>query len=149
MARREGSDLSQDLLRLIHMYQLHVLGFVQAFRSRFGVDDFIGAWRRGEVPRQGTLDDRYETRYEFHGVGGRFSSERDEVDFDFGPDGRYDGFDGWRLWILAQSLPEEYPQFQRHETVESVLGKLVTDGVVVRPRWAPSPHLCYLAESVK
>ena len=71
------------------------------------------------------------------------------MDFDFGPDGRYDGFDGWRLWILAQSLPDEYPQLQRHEVVESVLGELVTDGVVVRPRWAPSPHLCYLAESVK
>ena len=138
--------MTTELIKLISEYQLHVLGFVQAFHRRFGVDDFIGAWRRGEVPRQGTLDDRHETRYEFHGVGCRFSPEWGEVDFDFGPAGRYDGFDGWRLWILAQSLPDEYPQFQRHEVVESVLGELVTDGVVIRPRWSPSPHLCYLRE---
>jgi hypothetical protein len=135
------------LLTLISEYQLHVLGFVQAFRRRFGVEDILGAWLRGEVPQHGTLDDRYETRFEFHGVGCRFQSVRGEVDFNFGPGGRHDGFDGWRLWLVAQSLPEEYPEFQRHEIVESVLGELVTDGVVVRPHWMPSPHLCYFAES--
>lgn len=142
----DGKDLSKDLLRLISEYQLHVLGFVQAFHRRFGVDDFLGAWHEGKVPQRGTLDDKYETRFEFHGVGCRFSSERGEVDFDFGPKGRYDGFDGWRLSILAQSKPEEYPRLQRLEVVESVLGELVTDGLVVRPRWEPSPHLCYLKE---
>ena len=35
---------------------------------------------------------------------------------------------------------EEYPEFQRHEVVESVLGELVTDGVVVWSRWVPSPQ---------
>lgn len=141
------SDLSKDLLRLISEYQLHVLGFVNGFRRRFGVDDFLGTLHRGDVPERGTLDDRYETRYEFHGVGCRFSSERGDVDFDFGPEGRYDGFDGWRLLILAQSRPEDYPTLQRLDVVESVLGELVTDGVVHRPRWEPSPHLCYLTES--
>lgn len=141
-----NSDLAENLKKLIAEYQLHVLGFVQAFSRRFGTDNFLGAVERGEVPRKGTLDDRYETRYEFHGIGCRFSSERGDVDFDFGPDGRYDGFDGWRLWTLAQSLPDEYPQFQRLEVVESVLGELVTDGLVHRPRWAPSPHLCYLTD---
>jgi hypothetical protein len=146
VGERSGLSRSKDLLKLISEYQMHVLGFVQAFHRRFGVDDFLGAWRRGEVPQRGTLDDQYETRYEFHGVGCHFSSERGDVDFDFGPNGRYDGFDGWRLWILAQSLPTEYPEFQRLEVVESVLGELVTDGIVVRPRWEPSLHLCYLKE---
>lgn len=76
----------------------------------------------------------------------RVQSELGEVDFDFGPDGRHDGFDGWRLWICAQSRPQDYPQFQRLEIVESVLGELVTDGMVIRSRWMPSPHLCYLRD---
>jgi hypothetical protein len=147
MSDANADGLAKDMMKLISEYQLHVLGFVNAFRNRFGVDDFLGAWHQGNVPQKGTLDDRYETRYEFHGVGCRFSSERGEVDFDFGPDGRYDGFDGWRLWILAQSRPKDYPMFQRQEVVESVLGELVTDGLVYRPRWAPSPHLCYLTEA--
>lgn len=141
----EEQDLTRALRRLISEYQSHVSAFVQAFRSRFDVEDLLEAWNEGEVPQAGTLDDRFETRYEFHGVGCRFESDRGEVNFDFGPDGRHDGFDGWRLWILAQSRPDNYPKFQRLEVVESVLGELVTDGLVVRPRWSPSSHLCYLA----
>lgn len=149
MAVNENDNLSKDLMKLIRLYQLHVMGFVKAFNRRFGVDDFLGAWHRGEVPEKGTLDDEYETRFEFHGMGIHFQSERGDIDFDFGPKGRFDGFDGWRLHILAQSKPEDFPQFQRYEMVESVLGELVTDGVVVRPRWTPSPHLCYLQEDVE
>ena len=36
--------------------------------------------------------------------------------------------------------------FQRWEVVESVLGELVTDGVVERPGWVPGVSLCYLRE---
>lgn len=147
MAELNGGDLSGSLLKLISEYQLHVLGFVQAFRRRYGVEDILRAWRAGEVPQRGTLDDRHETRFTFHGCGCRCESDRATVDFDLGPDGRHDGFDGWRLWLFAQSVPDEHPQFQRHEVVESVLGDLVTDGIVHRPHWAPSPHLCYLIES--
>lgn len=144
MAEHENSPLAKDLLRLVSEYQLHVLGFVKAFTTRFGTDNMLGAWHRGEVPEQGTLDDRYETRFRFHGCGVHFESTRGEVDFDFGPDGRFDGFDAWRLLIFAQSKPDEYPNLLRLEVVESVLGELVTDGLVHRPRWAPSAHLCYL-----
>ena len=136
--------MNDDLLKLIHEYQLSVYGLVTAFQQRFSVTDILGAWHRGDIPEQGTLDDFFETRYRFHGVGCHCEGERGEVDFDFGPDGRFNGFDGWRLWIYAQSRPQDYPQFQRYEVVESVLGELVTDGVVIRPRWMPSPHLCYL-----
>ena len=141
---------TQDLLRLISEYQLSVLGFVQAIRRRFKVDEgehILVALRDGRVPEVGSLDDRYETRFRFHGCGCAFESDRGEVDFDFGPGGRHDGFDGWRLWIFAKSRPEDYPMFQRLEIVESVLGELVTEGVVVRPRGAPGPHLCYLRET--
>lgn len=138
--------MTQQLLKLIAEYQLHVLGSVQALRARLGTDDLLGAWRRGEIAERGTLDDLYESRYRFHGVGCHVESERGEVDFDFGPGGRIDGFDGWRLWPFAQSPPQDYPDFQRQEIVESVLGELVTDGIVVRPRWMPSPHLCYLRD---
>ena len=142
---QEGDELSKDLLKLISEYQLHVLGFVEAMIARLG-DDFLAAYRRDEVPKSGTLDDQHETRYTFHGAGCHVQSVRGEVDFDFGPDGRFDGFDGWRLWQFAAHHQEQYPQFQREAVVESVLGELVADGLVVRPRWLPSPHLCYLRE---
>lgn len=142
---------AQGLLRLISEYQLSVLGFLKALRKQYqlkGDEHILKAVRTDRrVPEVGSLDDRFETRFRFHGVGCAFTSDRGEVDFDFGPEGRHDGFNGWRLWEFALSRPEDYPMFQRVEVVESVLGELVTDGVVERPGWAPSPHLCYLRES--
>lgn len=150
MGPTSDAQPTQDLLRLIMEYQLAVLGFVQAFRRRFKVDEgahILSLVMSGKLPDVGSLDDRYETRYQFHGVGCSFTSDRGELDFDFGPGGRHDGFNGWKLWMFAQSLPEDYPMFQRLKVVESVLGELVTDGLVERPRWAPSPHLCYLKKT--
>jgi hypothetical protein len=138
--------MQSEFHKLIVEYQLHVLGFIRAVRTKFGVEDIQRAVERGEMPAVGTLDDRYETRFRFHGTGCRLESDRGEVDFDFGPASRHDGFDGWRLWIFAQSRQKDYPQFQRLEVVESALGELVTDGIVIRPGWAPSSHLCYFKE---
>ena len=136
-------ELSDKLVRLIHDYQEQVSTFVAALRRQYDVEDVFDIRRRQLVRGQGKLDDQKGTIFQFHGVGCWFKSGRAEVDFDFGPDDRHDGFDGWRLWHFAQCLPNEYPEFQRLEVVESVLGELVTDGLVHRPHWMPSPHLCY------
>ena len=138
--------MSEKLLELIVEYQSHVVASVRALREKFGVDDVLGAVLRREIPEVGSLDDRHETRFRFHGSGCHLDSDQGEVEFDFGPDGRHDGFDGWRLWIFAQSRPKDYPQFQRLEIVESMLGELVTDDWVIRPGWMPSPHLCYFKD---
>lgn len=141
----EPSDqLRGDLLRLIADYQRRVATFVKAAQAKYGKDDLLAAWLAGDTPQDGMLDDQKGTRFTFHGVGCCVTSVDAEVDFDFGPEGRCDGFDGWRLWTLAESRPQEYPQFQRPEIVESVLGELVTEGIVIRPHRMPSPHLCYL-----
>lgn len=136
-------QLRADMLKLIADYQRRVAAFVEAAKAKYHLDD-TGEWRSSGVPRTGNLDDDKKTEFTFHGFGCLVTSTDAEVDFDFGPDGRYDGFDGWRLSIFAESRPQDYPQFQRLEVVESVLGELVTEGFVVRPHWMPTPHLCYL-----
>lgn len=138
----DDGQLSDKLVRLIHDYQEQVSAFVSALRHHYDVEDVFEV-RRQLNQQRGKLDDRNETHFYFHGVGCWFTAGRGEVDFDFGPDQRHDGFDGWRLWLYAKSLPNEFPEFQRLEIVESVLGELVTDGVVHRPHWMPSPQLCY------
>lgn len=145
----KGTRLTEGLLKLIKDYQLHVLDAVQAMQQQFGVDDLLAAWHRGDIPQRGSLDDSHEAQFHFHGVGLTFESVHGEADFDFGPNGRCDGFDGWRLWRFATSHADQYPDFQREAVVESVLGELVTDGIVVRPRWMPSPHLCYLKQDLR
>jgi hypothetical protein len=141
-------QLRADLRALIADYQRRVASFVAAAQKRYGRDDLLAAWRDGSIPETGMLDDPRKTRFRFHGCGCRVESVDGEVNFDFGPDGRHEGFDGWRLNIFAQRRKQEYPHFQRLEIVESVLGELVTDGEVCRPHWMPSPQLCYWTRDV-
>ncbi|HZF51497.1 MAG TPA: hypothetical protein VE093_22730, partial [Polyangiaceae bacterium] len=82
--------------------------------------------------------------FSFHGVGCRATVDGVEVDFDFGPDGRTDGFEAWRLWYFAQQNPQKYPQFQRLEDVQAALERLALSGEIECPRAAPSKHLWYL-----
>ncbi|AKV02707.1 hypothetical protein AKJ09_09370 [Labilithrix luteola] len=91
--------------------------------------------RTGELPNG--------ARYEFHGVGCRYSSSTFVVDFDFGPDGRTDGFDAWRLALFAETQGAEFSQSLAE--IDSDLHQLMKEGAVIAPRLSPSEHLLYLA----
>ena len=142
-------QLRADLRALIADYQRRVASFVAAAKKKYGQENLLAAWHDCAVPETGMLDDPHETRFRFHGGGCHVESIDTELDFDFGPDGRHDGFDGWRLNIFAQSRKQQYPQFQRLEIVESVIGELVTDGEVCRPHWMPGPQLCYFTTALE
>ena len=127
--------------RLIHEYQRAVRTVVAALRTGFGCDDLLMARRNGEIPKDGVTGG---IEFSFHGAGCMGTGAGFEVDFDFGPDGRVDGFDAWRLWRFANQNPAAYPQFQQLEDVQTALAKLARSGEIECPRTAPSPHLWYL-----
>ena len=127
--------------KLIGDYQTAVQTVVAALRAGFGCNDLLSARRRGKIPKDGMISG---VEFSFHGVGCRGIVDGIEVDFDFGPDERTDGFDAWRLWGFAKQKPAIYPQFRQLEDVESALGMLGREGEIECPRTAPSPHLWYL-----
>lgn len=126
---------------LISEYQVAVRRVVSALRMGFGRDDLLTSRRRGEIPKSGVING---IDFSFHGVGCRGTVDGMDVDFDFGPDGRTDGFDAWRLWNFAKQKPAAYPQFQRQEDINTALEMLARSGDIERPQTAPSPHLWYL-----
>jgi hypothetical protein len=69
-----------------------------------------------------------------------------DVDFEFATDGRYDGFDIWRLWLFAKQQPGRYPRFTDQQTVETAIRRLVADGKVVGSRDAARP-IFFLVDS--
>ena len=95
------------ILPLIEAYQSHVAEACQLFRSKLGVTgNILAAWRRipfddydsddkPSIPGSGTLDANRNITYSFHGIGCRVMFGSLDVDFDFGPRGRHDGFDSW------------------------------------------------------
>lgn len=106
---------NQKTLSLIKDYQRDVKLFMKLFYEKYYRKDVLRAWHDGEVPQEGKLTDSVE--YELHGIGCCVFFPDREVDFDFGPDLRVDGFDLWRLqqYIKRNANPEKYPSLDELE----------------------------------
>ena len=75
-------------------------------------------WRQNGIPQTGEfLDGHY--KYYFHGIGCAFHIENEVIDYDYGHEGRIDGFDLWRL----SGYGEEHQDFKDY--IES--GKIKID----------------------
>lgn len=130
--------------KLISDYQEYVRRVVLALRAGFGYYDLLEAYHQRKIPKEGVING---IEYSFHGVGCLGVVDGLEVDFDFGPDERIDGFDAWRLWRFVEQQPEAYPQFQRKEDVKAALERLARSDEIECPGAYPSPHLWYLKPS--
>ena len=129
-------------LQLVLDYRRAVDAAVAALQRQAGTQDLWGALRSGSLSRRGRLAVPRGT-FAFHGIGCRFEIARRTVDVDFGPDGRYDGFDAWRLSLYARSAFEW--EHLSADQLTAGLAELKSDGLIHEPQWEPSPHLLYLA----
>lgn len=79
--------------------------------------------------------------YSIHGVGCRVVAKSVIIDFDFGPGGRIDGFDAWRLSLFAQN--SEFHDLSDLGKLEREIKELEKEATIVKPRLLPSRHLYY------
>ncbi|PKH28886.1 hypothetical protein BI292_27595 [Pseudomonas sp. 43NM1] len=98
--------------------------------KKFGDRFILRLWGTKKIPQRGTVSGN--VTYELHGVGCRVYLPEACIDFDYGPDGRIDGFDSWRLYIYANEFPERHPQYTELEIVERDLDEYITAGKVKR-----------------
>ena len=70
----------------------------------------LEAWRNKDIPQKGDLSEK--VKYEFHGIGCLLVFPEYDVDFDFGPDKRIDGFDLWRLSQYVSSRIKKYTEYK-------------------------------------
>ena len=128
---------------LIRSYQKQVSSVVEALRRELGSNDLLADWHSGAIPQSGTLSGGIH--FSFHGVGCTATASDYLVNFDFGPGGRHDGFDAWRLWQFARSKAKDYPDLQDVDDVRREVQRLASRGVVWCPNKYPSGHLFYLS----
>jgi hypothetical protein len=129
------------LQKLIGRYVGLATEYAAQLRQELPCQDLLRAVNSGAVPREGILPSG--ARYRFHGVGCSIEDSTLSIDFDFGPDGRSDGFDAWRLQTFGEQLPE-FAFICDLESIENGLEHLRKEGVVTQPHWPPSEHLFYL-----
>jgi len=118
------------------------------FREHRQLDDIL-AWRSCGLSRTGYLDSKHQHDYFFHGIGCRVGLGPElHIDWDFGHDGRMDGFDVWRLKLFLQ----ERPELQRVlplDTLERSFDEAIRDGAIASPWRAEHDSLYYLTDNLQ
>ena len=90
---------STKVYRLIDRYLAAVKLLSGRLQEEYEVVSLIVGRQSGPIPREGRFEK--EGSFSFHGVGCRIDDGQSSGDFDFGPGGRIDGFDAWRLHVFA------------------------------------------------
>jgi hypothetical protein len=93
------------ILNLIKKYQVCAKYVCDSLASYYNIGDIplLKAYREDKIiPKNGTLPDG--TFFNFHGSGCFFKFKEGEIDVDFGPEGRCDGFDLFRLQHFNEQL---------------------------------------------
>lgn len=138
----------KKILKLINDYQDAVKFGVGQMQKEFNTTQLLRGWKSKTIPKNGVLNSGVE--YDFHGVGCLLTINNLNVDFDFGPDDRYDGFDLWRLGCFVDERPELYRQyFKDRSLIKDDFQELIENGVIIRPNWFPGSSLYYFAETNK
>ncbi|MCA3174540.1 MAG: hypothetical protein ING36_03225 [Burkholderiales bacterium] len=117
-----------NLKNAIQEYLGSVENSLKLFEQKFGRRDVLNAWHQGVLPKEGILADNVE--YELHGAGCYVSYPSVDIDFDFAPGGRSDGFDLWRLGKYLRQFPERFPEYQDKGHLESAFEQLIKSGMI-------------------
>jgi len=122
--------MMNDLKDMITEYLQAVEKGLKLFEQKIGRRDILAAWHEGALPREGKLLDDVE--YELHGIGCWLSFPEYEIDFDFGPNGRSDGFDLWKLNKYVKQFAERFPALQKAKQLEATFEQLKIYGIITQ-----------------
>ncbi len=83
------------LIQVIDSYQATIENAVELMKTMLGHNDLLSAWMSRKINKESQLTPWLS--YKFHGVGCFLIFDCYDINFDFGPNGRCDGFDEWRI----------------------------------------------------
>lgn len=134
-----------DIINLIKDYQETARIGVEQFKNEFNTNEILAGWMERKFPQEGTLNTG--TMYYFHGVGCLFTVGGIDVDVDFGPDNRSDGFDLWRLSCFVDEKKEKYEIYSHNkELLEKHFNMLENDNVIFKSDVWPGSTLYYFKD---
>ena len=131
---------NSDFKKVVDDYLSAVEVAVSLFKQEIGETAPLKAWHDGQLPQTGKLSDEIE--YQFHGIGCLLIFSDYEVDFDFGPEGRIDGFDLWRLNGYLGSCKDKYSGYSE-EQLKNDFAAAVSSGEIYKLHKSSS-NLYYL-----
>jgi len=132
------------MLDLIQDYISCASYMCKAMKYNFNTNETLLRSRRiNLIPQHGYLPEGIS--FSFHGIGCYFEFENGEIDIDFGPNDRCDGFDSYRLYnFLEQTKKESYLELHNKTIFQKEFDSLISEGVIVQSEDQVASHLFYL-----
>jgi hypothetical protein len=115
-----------ELEKLIFDFLSKVEEATSLLEEKFGTRCILRLWRSNKIERCGTVIGNIT--YELHGVGCAVYLPEGCVDFDYGTDGRIDGFDVWRLYLFACEKPNQYKKYTDQNILKSEFQEYINEG---------------------
>jgi hypothetical protein len=139
------------LVRLINDYISCAKYMCNAVRDEYAIGNhlLLGAYREKKIPKEGKLAG--EISFNFHGGGCYFEFDIGTIDIDFGPDGRCDGFDQYRVYDFLKTSEVRsmhYRELILEEDFKDAFEGLIQRKIISSPGWYPNPGLYYLKENI-
>ncbi|MDH5354649.1 MAG: hypothetical protein OEY09_09430 [Gammaproteobacteria bacterium] len=134
--------MNDQLHKLINFFLQNVLKAEELMKGKLNVDQPM-CWRHNKTPRTGTID---KYTYEFHGIGCCFDFGDISVDYDYGDQGRIDGFDLWRLTIFGEQI-KDFQSYVESGKIKIDFKECIEAGEIVQSS-AKDDYLYYLSKSV-
>jgi hypothetical protein len=131
------------LVALIKEYQSRVQEAASLLREYKGLANPM-YWRQDDIPREGFLDSERTIEYRFHGIGCWMKLPEGEINWDFGYDGRLDGFREWFLWQYAEYGTKNFPEFRDQKALERTFAEAKSKGLIQRSYLSLQDDLYYL-----
>jgi hypothetical protein len=135
----------ERFVELVREYQMRLKEAVSLFQKHKDLEK-PEYWRLVGLPQSGFIDAEGKIKYFFHGKGCRVQLLSGEIDWDFGHDGRIDGFGGWFLWKFAKDGINNFPEFKDKDFYDEVFNEALTKGVIHRPYQHLNDYLYYLRD---
>ena len=134
-----------NIFKIIKDYQKTVQIGVLALQKEYSTKTLLNDWNNGLIPKSGKLKSGME--FEFHGVGCILTINNIDVDFDFGPNNRFDGFDLWRISNFIDEFEDKHPLYKKNNNQLKVdfLG-LEKNKIIYKPDWFPGSSLYYFVQ---
>jgi hypothetical protein len=120
--------INKNLKLLIFDFLGAVETSLQLLEDKFGSRSLHQLWHDNKIAQRGEIFKGVS--YQLHGNGCMIEYPEYCVDFDFGPNGRTDGFDAWRLYNYACEFPEKHAKYTNLTTVESELNQYIQENMV-------------------
>lgn len=97
------------------------------------------------IPKEGRVEGLH---YYFHGRGCLFEYENDSIDIDFGPDGRCDGFDEYRLKRFLGYRKGRFIELIDEVIFAKCFDNLIKAKIIRKHPLEPNDYLYYLSEKL-